>query len=243
MKLRRRLGALVIIIGLGVAILPLLQEAYGAYSQWQLEREWEKAVRESQQSQISQTSAWGSAEVVARFFSVRSAQAAPAKPKAKKAKAQKNRAVHKRVSRKQSTTLTSRRLQQRRNRPMGLVRLEIPKLNMHAIVVDGTNNHQLARGPAHFRGTALPGESGNCAIAAHRNVYGSWFRNLNRLRAGDSIILRTPKQAFTYRVTKARIVLSNDMSVLKPTKGSTVTLVTCMIPHAKHRLVVFGQRS
>jgi LPXTG-site transpeptidase (sortase) family protein len=238
MKLRRRLGAFVIIIGLGVAILPLLEKAYGAYSQWQLEREWENAVRESQQSQLSQTSVWGPAEVVARFFSVRSAQAAPMKPVAKK-----KPAVHKRVSRIKSTTLTSRRLQQPRNRPMGLVRLEIPKLNMHAIVVDGTDNRQLARGPAHFRGTALPGESGNCAIAAHRNVYGSWFRDLNRLREGDPIILRTPKQAFTYRVTQARIVLSNDTSILKPTKGSTVTLVTCMIPHAKHRLVVFGQRA
>jgi LPXTG-site transpeptidase (sortase) family protein len=239
MKLRRRLGALIIIIGLGVAILPLLQQAYGAYSQWQLEREWERAVKESQQSLLTHTSAWGPAEVIARFFSVRSAQAAPAHPAVKKSSA----VLHKKISRNQSTTLQSRRLQQPRNRPMGLVRLEIPKLNMHAIVVDGINNRQLARGPAHFVGTALPGETGNCAIAGHRNVYGSWFRDLNRLRPGDPIILRTPKQSFTYRVTQSRIVLSNDLTILRPTKGSTVTLVTCMIPHAKHRLIVFGQRA
>jgi LPXTG-site transpeptidase (sortase) family protein len=249
MKLRRRLGALIIVIGIGVAILPLLQQAYGAYSQWQLEREWEQAVRQAQQSELTQTSAWRPAEVVAQFFSVRSAQAAPAHPVAKKAskkpvakKTLVKKPLTKRASRNQSTTVASRRLQQPRHRPLGLVRLEIPKLNMHAIVVDGTSNHQLARGPAHFMGTALPGETGNCAIAAHRNVYGSWFRDLNRLRPGDPIVLRTPKQTFTYRVTKSRIVMSNDFSVLKPTHGSTVTLVTCMIPHAKHRLVVFGQR-
>ena len=114
---------------------------------------------------------------------------------------------------------------------------------MRAIVVEGTSNAQLAQGPAHFTGSALPGEPGNCAIAAHRNVYGSWFRHLNRLRPGDAIVLRTPKEAYTYRVKQSKIVLSNETSVLRPTKTATVTLVTCTVPYARHRLIVVAQRA
>ena len=141
---------------------------------------------------------------------------------------------------------TSRRKAAQRSRHkyrrMGLVRMTIPKLNVRAIVVEGTSNAQLARGPAHFVGTAHPGQAGNCAIAGHRNMYGSWFKNLNLLRPGDQILLQTPKGTHTYRVTHSKIVLSKDNSVLRPTKKPTLTLVTCMIPYAKHRLIVFGEK-
>ena len=247
MTLRRRLGAILIVIGVGIAILPLLEQAFGAYSQWQLERQWDEAVRHAQNRLPEPTPAAALVQPIVRFFSLRTALAAPAhrgiaspKPALRRGD---NRALRSRASTHKSTTSRARLPRQSRHiyAPMGLVRLEIPRLDLHAFVVDGTSGFQLARGPAHFPGTALPGQPGNCAIAGHRNVYGSWFRDLNRLRPGDLIILRTPRQAFTYRVTRSRIVLSNDMSILRPTAAPTVTLVTCMIPHARNRLVVFGQ--
>jgi sortase A len=267
MKLRRRISALIIIIGAGIALFPFLQQAYGAYSQWQLERQWDDAVRKAQQSQTTKVSERsGGSDWLAEWFGMRTAEAATA-PQPSKARriqsstkplhrvqqprhtakaagrkvAAKHVAAKKRVAAKPARKITHRVARAARTQPMGLVRMEIPRLKMRAFVVDGTSGRELARGPAHFTGTALPGQTGNCAIAAHRNVYGSWFRNLNRLRAGDLVILRTPQKTFNYKVTGFKIIPSNDLSILKPTKAPTLTLVTCMIPHAVRRLVVFGK--
>lgn len=239
MKWQRRLGVLFLLIGFTVAILPLLQKAYGNYSQWQLEREFEAQMQAEQGKSSLAVPDASPLNAVRGLFSIRTAHAEslrgakPARPS--------------RLSRSStsvSTTSRRRAVPQSRHRGkrMGLVRIEIPRLDMRAIVVDGTSNAQLARGPAHFTWTAQPGQAGNCAIAAHRNMYGSWFKDLNRLRSGDQIVLRTPKEAYTYRVTHSKIVLSNDTSVLRQTKKPTLTLVTCMIPYAKHRLIVFGQK-
>src|SRR6185437_11494176 len=59
----------------------------------------------------------------------------------------------------------------------GLARLNIPKLNIHAMIVGDITSTALAEGPGHVPSTALPGENGNCVLAAHRNVWGSWFRD------------------------------------------------------------------
>ena len=239
MKWRFRLGALFLIIGITIVILPLLQRAYGAYSQWQLEREWDEAVQKAQGQTSRELAPASVREVLGGFFSIRAAHAAPLSAPAGPHARRRSPASLANLS-----TSCRTPVQQSRNRreSLGLVRMEIPKLNMRAVLVDGTSNAQLARGPAHFSFTALPGQPGNCAIAGHRNMYGSWFKDLNRLRPGDQIILRTPRVAYNYRVTGSRIVLSNDSSVLRPTRDATLTLVTCMIPYARHRLVVFGQK-
>ncbi|MBW3624156.1 MAG: class D sortase [Armatimonadetes bacterium] len=237
MNWQRKLVALILLIGITIAILPVLQQAYGRFSKWPLDREFEAQMRAAQGKTSQRHASQTPASPLSGIFSIRTAHAQTvSKPK--------NTVRATRASRIVSSTSRRKPVQHSRNtaRPMGLVRIEIPRINMRAVVVDGTTNAQLARGPAHFKGTALPGEAGNCAIAGHRNMYGSWFKDLNRLRAGDQIILRTPKETHTYRVTKSKIVLSKDTSVLRPTKNATLTLVTCMIPYAKHRLIVFGEK-
>jgi LPXTG-site transpeptidase (sortase) family protein len=243
MKWRRGLGALLLLIGICVAILPLLEHAYGAYSQWQLNREFDAEMRKAQGQNLHEQAGISPWESLDRFFSIRVASAEPVRGAALAVKAGPGRSVTT-VSSTSRRRLARRVAQQSRHRyqRMGLARLEIPKLNMSAIVVEGTGNAQLARGPAHFIGTAHPGQPGNCAIAGHRNVFGSWFKDLNLLRPGDMITIQTPQGSYNYKVTKSRIVMSNDLSVLRPTKAATLTLVTCMVPHAKHRLVVFGQK-
>lgn len=246
MKLRRWLSALLILVGLGIATIPLWQQAYGRYSQWQLEREWESAVQQAQshaQPELTSSkpgSAGSLHEQIAGLFRMRTAQAAPQNPaKAVNRNGRSNRALSK------STTSRKKAVSRSRNTtPLGPVRMEIPKIRLVTYVVDGTTNRQLSRGPGHFRGTARPGQIGNCAIAGHRNMYGSWFKNLNVLRPGDPIILRTPNQTHTYRVTHSKIVDTSNTNVLRPVKGkSTITLVTCMIPYARHRLIVFGEKA
>lgn len=67
-------------------------------------------------------------------------------------------------------------------------------------VVEGTGVDQLNEGPGHYVGSPLPGAVGNVAIAGHRVGKGSPFLNLDKLRAGSAIVIRTKSFWYTYRV-------------------------------------------
>ena len=121
-----------------------------------------------------------------------------------------------------------------------LTRIIIPKLNVDMVVVEGTTPSALKAGAGHYRGTPLPCEMGNVAIAGHRTTYGKPFANLDRLKPGDTIELITPIGACTYKVSKnPEVVPPTAMSVLDPTDGKTLTLTTCHPKgSARQRLVI-----
>lgn len=119
----------------------------------------------------------------------------------------------------------------------------IPKIwNSAAPVVQGDGWEQLKKGVGQHLGTALPGEPGNVVLSAHNDIFGELFRDLDQLRPGDEIILSTPANEFTYRVTGMRIVEPTDVSVMEPTKRATVTLISCY-PYLvdNQRIVVFAE--
>jgi len=123
-----------------------------------------------------------------------------------------------------------------------LTRLEIPKIQMDAIVVEGASRHDLSEGPGHMKETAQPGETGNAVITAHRDTF---FRHIYELNKGDQIQVRRRGRTFTYEVTGKRIVMPEDISVIKPTTNPQLTLITCYptyyIGPAPKRLVVFSK--
>jgi LPXTG-site transpeptidase (sortase) family protein len=82
----------------------------------------------------------------------------------------------------------------------------------------------LRRAVGHIPKTALPGEPGNTGLAGHRDTF---FRGLRDVRNGDRIDVTTPGAVLHYDVRSIRIVEPTDVSVLDPTPGSTLTLVTC----------------
>ena len=107
----------------------------------------------------------------------------------------------------------------------GLIgRLEIPRLNISVIVMEGDDDATLARAVGHLPDTVLPWEQGNAAIAGHRDTF---FRPLRDVREGDAIRMTTARGTFDYRVTSTRIVEPDDLSVLAPTAMRSLTLVTC----------------
>jgi sortase A len=123
-----------------------------------------------------------------------------------------------------------------------LTRLEIPKIQMDAIVVEGASRRELSEGPGHMKETAQPGENGNAVITAHRDTF---FRHIYELNKGDQIQVRRRGRTFTYEVTGKRIVMPEDISVIKPTTNPQLTLITCYptyyIGPAPKRLVVFSK--
>jgi len=103
-------------------------------------------------------------------------------------------------------------------------RLEIPRLHMRAIVLEGAGDDTLAVALGHVPGTALPGQPGNVAIAGHRDTL---FRCLRNISTDDLIVLQTTHGSYTYRVEDTAIVKPRDIAVLAPGPNSEITLITC----------------
>ncbi|MGI8867800.1 MAG: class E sortase [Mycobacteriales bacterium] len=84
----------------------------------------------------------------------------------------------------------------------GIAIIRIPRFghDYAQTVVEGTNSDDLAKGPGHYVGTALPGEIGNFAIAGHRVTEGHPFFNLDQVRPGDALVIESGSYWFTYRV-------------------------------------------
>ena len=126
--------------------------------------------------------------------------------------------------------------------PNSLVRITIPKINLDAIVVEGTSAKELLRGPGHIRSSAYPGDDGNVVISAHRDTF---FRHIVELSKGDQIQLQRDGTTFSYEVTGKKITDPNDVSVIQPTLDARLTLITCYptyyIGPAPERLVVFAR--
>ena len=102
--------------------------------------------------------------------------------------------------------------------------LRIPKLGVEVPVFDGTDEWVLNRGVGRIIGSTRVGESGNIGIAGHRDGF---FRVLKDIAAGDLMTLMSPSATTTYAVDQIEIVTPDDVSVLAPRAGPSVTLVTC----------------
>ena len=125
-----------------------------------------------------------------------------------------------------------------------LGRIQIPRIGLRVMIVEGDDDGELRHAAGHIPGTPLPGQAGNVAIAGHRDTF---FRPLRNIRRNDSIRLITLQGNYEYRVTSTRIVGPDDVQVLDPTRQDTLTLVTCypfeFVGSAPKRFIVRATRS
>jgi sortase A len=134
--------------------------------------------------------------------------------------------------------------QEQRSVPDGAAvgRLQIAKLGVVYDVIQGTSTGDLERGPAHYAGTALPGEGRTVAIAGHRTTYLAPFRNLNELHRGDRIVLQMPYGSFTYVVQGQRIVSPNAWWITRNVGYDRLVLSACNpLYSASQRIAVFAR--
>lgn len=124
-----------------------------------------------------------------------------------------------------------------------LGRIQIRQLGLDAIVVEGDSPRILRRAVGHIPKTPLPGQLGNIALAGHRD---SFFRSLRLIRLHDIVTFSTPDQEFQYEVESAKVVPPNATSVLQPSAGNQLTLITCYpfnyIGPAPDRFVVVARQ-
>jgi sortase A len=122
-------------------------------------------------------------------------------------------------------------------------RLEIPRLSLSVVVVEGTDKPELRRAAGHIVGTGLPGQPGNVGIAAHRDTF---FRPLRNIQSNDTITLTTLRGEYRYLVVSTKVVSPYDVAVLNPDGTEILTLVTCypfyFVGAAPERFIVRAKR-
>ena len=123
--------------------------------------------------------------------------------------------------------------------PVG--RLSIPRLGLSKIVVNGTSESELKKGPGRYLGSFLPGEGELVYIAGHRTTYGAPFAHIERLRTGDRVTLELPYGTFVYEVRRHVIVRSDDLRPLRSHGREVLALQACHPRFfATHRYIVYA---
>ena len=104
-------------------------------------------------------------------------------------------------------------------------------------------------GVGHYPGTAMPGDLGNFAIAAHRSAYGGGMYEINQLRLGDAIYVQTEQGWYTYRFRNLEYVTADQIAVLNPVpqtdvsaNGSRIITLTSCNPlySTAERIIAYG---
>jgi sortase A len=125
-----------------------------------------------------------------------------------------------------------------------LGRLEIARLGLSVMVVEGDDHRTLRRAVGHVPGTSLPGRIGNMALTGHRDTF---FRPLRNIRPDDIVTLTTLNGEYRYRVRSTQVVSPENVSVLDPDQDNEIlTLITChpfyFVGAAPDRFIVRAER-
>jgi sortase A len=136
--------------------------------------------------------------------------------------------------------------------------IEIPRIGLERVVVEGVSVSDLKKGPGHYPETPLPGQEGNAAIAGHRTTYGAPFNRIDELMPGDEVFVQTVQGRFRYLVRatdeEGQILEDQEGSdghfVVKPTQvevledkdDNRLTLTACHPKYsARERIIVVAE--
>ncbi len=206
----------VIVAGVIMALWPLGQTAYGKWNQQQLASQFQGQKRETAPALASRASE-----------KTQPAQAGTQKRD------------------KDSPVLVSQDKTSKKPARWPLTKLSIAEIGLETFIVQGMDAAALRRGPGHDVNSSLPG-AGNCVVAGHRNIYGSFFYRLDELLPGTPIILENSDGKFTYIADAVFVTPDTNLTVLNPPAAGTaplLTLITCTLPHTNNRIILQARLS
>jgi sortase A len=111
--------------------------------------------------------------------------------------------------------------------PEQAIRIQIPTLRVDAPVVQGDAWEQLKKGVGQHAGSANPGEKGNVVLSAHNDIFGEIFRDLDKLKTGDQVVVFTNQRSYTYVVSQVKIMEPTSVEAMAQTSQPLLTLVSC----------------
>ena len=104
-------------------------------------------------------------------------------------------------------------------------RIEVPRLGVSAIALNGASGQALAFGPGHLDNTPEAGENGTAVYAAHRDTHFTFLRNI---KENDQItITRRDGRIFTFRVTHMAVARWDEAGIDPDAHGVHLVLATC----------------
>ena len=125
------------------------------------------------------------------------------------------------------------------NNPGTIGILKISSINLKAPIVNGEENLNYV--VAKYKNSPNFGENGNTILAAHNNMKGSIFRNLYKVKIGETVEVQKDNEVFKYKITQREIVEPNDPRLLtQDLSKKEITLITCT-NRAKQRLILKGE--
>lgn len=217
------LAVLLLLIGLGVMLFPTMSDLY---YRWEAEREiaqYNQVTTEATAGDYPEL--WAAAEAYNRRLAAHAADPAEASP--------------------ELDTDISQYLNPLGNGMMGYI--DIPKINVHLPIYQGTEERALQAGAGYWIGTSLPtgGAGTHCVLTAHNGlVKAKMFTDIDRLVVGDTFTITVLDRVMTYEVDQILTTLPNELEPLRIVEGQDyVTLYTCT-PYGvnTHRLLVRGHR-
>ncbi len=121
-------------------------------------------------------------------------------------------------------------------------RIVVPRLGVNMVLVNGTDDSTLKKGPGRDLRTYMPGEGQLIYVAGHRTTYLAPFAHIDSLRARDLVTLEVPYGTFRYRVFRKKVVPSDDLAVLRSHGREMVALQACHPRFfATNRYIVWGR--
>ena len=151
-------------------------------------------------------------------------------------------ALQKLVTERRRMAFLARRLRADAGDRAAVGRIRIPKIRASFVLVNGTDTAALRKGPGIYDGVPFPGAPGTTAIAGHRTTYLAPFRNIDRLKRGNQVIVEMPYGRFTYAVEKTLIVAPTRVDVIHRVNYDRLVLSACHpLYSAAQRIVVFAR--
>lgn len=96
-----------------------------------------------------------------------------------------------------------------------LGRIRIPRLDLNAIVTNGSDRVSLRNGPGRDERSFMPGEGELVYVAGHRTTYTAPFSRIERLRRGDLVVLEVPYATLRYRISRHEVVPKDAVGRLR----------------------------
>jgi sortase A len=120
-------------------------------------------------------------------------------------------------------------------------RIVIKRISLNMVVVNGTDEGSLEKGPGRDLQTYMPGQNRLVYIAGHRTTYLAPFSHIDSIKPGDLVRLEMPYGTFVYRAYTHRVVVATDLSVLRSPKHEVLELQACHPRFfATHRYIVYA---